>query len=422
MKERYAKHIAYLFLIFLFPAGGRRMLVDIVNRKLIDNPLWFSEKRHTIAAGGEEVKGINIGKILIEKRREKGITQEELAAYAGVSKAAVSKWETGVSYPDIALLPQLAAYFNISIDTLMGYEPQMAKDDIRKLYHRLAADFAHRPFHEVMEECETLIRKFYSCEALLLQMAVLLLNHAQMAPDARPVLERAVELCKRTRELCTDVWSAKEASQVEANAYLLMQEPHKIMELFGEKLQPMTQESELLAIACQAAGNRIEANRIMQVCIYQHMLFLLGDSICYISDNMQDTQKTEETIQRSLRVCSVYEVDTLHSNTALSLYMVCALHYCRVENKDEAVKMLERYVHVCCEIDFPMRLCKDSYFDLIEPWLNELELGMDAPLNTDVIKETLIQGLTENPELKILKDDARYKRLVLQLKQNLEVK
>ena len=47
----------------------------------------------------------------------------------------------------------------------------------------------------------------------------------------------------------------------------------------------------------------------MQVCIYQHMLFLLGDSICYISDNMQDTQKTEETIQRSLRVCSVYEVD-----------------------------------------------------------------------------------------------------------------
>lgn len=98
MKERYAKHIAYLFLIFLFPAGGRRMLVDIVNRKLIDNPLWFSEKRHTIAAGGEEVKGINIGKILIEKRREKGITQEELAAYAGVSKAAVSKWETGVSH------------------------------------------------------------------------------------------------------------------------------------------------------------------------------------------------------------------------------------------------------------------------------------------------------------------------------------
>ena len=85
-----------------------------------------------------------------------------------------------------------------------------------------------------MEECETLIRKFYSCEALLLQMAVLLLNHAQMAPDARPVLEKGCGIMQKNQELCTDVWSAKEASQVEANAYLLMQEPHKIMELFGE--------------------------------------------------------------------------------------------------------------------------------------------------------------------------------------------
>lgn len=51
----------------------------------------------------------------------------------GVSKAAVSKWETGLSYPDITLLPVLAAYFNISIDELMGYEPQMGKEDIRKL-------------------------------------------------------------------------------------------------------------------------------------------------------------------------------------------------------------------------------------------------------------------------------------------------
>ncbi len=40
---------------------------------------------------------LNIAKTLVLKRKEKGITQEELAAYIGVSKASVSKWETGVS-------------------------------------------------------------------------------------------------------------------------------------------------------------------------------------------------------------------------------------------------------------------------------------------------------------------------------------
>jgi Predicted transcriptional regulators len=83
------------------------------------------------------MKEINIAKMLVTKRKEKGITQDEIAAYIGVSKASVSKWETGQSYPDITFLPQLAAYFNISIDELMGYAPQMIKEDIKKLYHRI---------------------------------------------------------------------------------------------------------------------------------------------------------------------------------------------------------------------------------------------------------------------------------------------
>jgi len=83
------------------------------------------------------MNGINISKIIAGKRRLKGITQDQLATHIGVSKASVSKWETGQSYPDITFLPQLAAYFDISIDDLMGYEPQMTKENIKKLYHRL---------------------------------------------------------------------------------------------------------------------------------------------------------------------------------------------------------------------------------------------------------------------------------------------
>lgn len=43
------------------------------------------------------MREINIASILVGKRKEKGITQDELAGYLGVSKAAISKWETGVS-------------------------------------------------------------------------------------------------------------------------------------------------------------------------------------------------------------------------------------------------------------------------------------------------------------------------------------
>ncbi len=53
-------------------------------------------------------------------RREKRLTQEQLGAVLGVSAQAVSRWETGVSLPDIASLPAIAAYFEVSVDALLG--------------------------------------------------------------------------------------------------------------------------------------------------------------------------------------------------------------------------------------------------------------------------------------------------------------
>lgn len=55
-------------------------------------------------------------------RKEKGMTQEELAALLGVSGQAVSKWESGICCPDIGLLPALADIFGVTLDKLMGRE------------------------------------------------------------------------------------------------------------------------------------------------------------------------------------------------------------------------------------------------------------------------------------------------------------
>lgn len=50
-----------------------------------------------LRAERRKMKELNIGTVLAAHRREKGVTQEEVAAFVGVSKASVSKWENGVS-------------------------------------------------------------------------------------------------------------------------------------------------------------------------------------------------------------------------------------------------------------------------------------------------------------------------------------
>ncbi len=62
-----------------------------------------------------------IGKNICNLRKQKGLTQEELASRLNVSFQAVSKWENGASLPDVATLPLIAKAFGCSIDSLLGY-------------------------------------------------------------------------------------------------------------------------------------------------------------------------------------------------------------------------------------------------------------------------------------------------------------
>ena len=67
------------------------------------------------------MSNLKIGEKIRAKRRERDLTQEELANILGVSKAAVSKWENEESFPDITMLPQIAQLFHITMDELFDY-------------------------------------------------------------------------------------------------------------------------------------------------------------------------------------------------------------------------------------------------------------------------------------------------------------
>lgn len=63
---------------------------------------------------------MNLGSKILELRKQKNVTQEELAAELGVTAAAVSKWENGYTLPDILMLCALADFFAVTTDELLG--------------------------------------------------------------------------------------------------------------------------------------------------------------------------------------------------------------------------------------------------------------------------------------------------------------
>jgi two-component system, chemotaxis family, chemotaxis protein CheY len=98
---------------------------------------------------------IAVGKKISELRRNKNITQEKLAAELGVSVAAVSKWETGNSLPDILMLCSIADFFDITTDELLGRNKNKKKvivvDDVEFIRTSLKAILTESGFEVVGE-------------------------------------------------------------------------------------------------------------------------------------------------------------------------------------------------------------------------------------------------------------------------------
>lgn len=73
---------------------------------------------------------LNIGETIKKLRKERDITQEEFSEFLGVSSQSVSRWENNSCYPDIELIPMIAAFFDISTDKLMGVDEAAEKNAV----------------------------------------------------------------------------------------------------------------------------------------------------------------------------------------------------------------------------------------------------------------------------------------------------
>lgn len=367
------------------------------------------------------MKDINIAKTIIEKRKKKGVTQDQLAEYIGVSKSSVSKWETGQSYPDITFLPMLASYFNISIDELMRYSPQMTIDDINKLYHRLSKEFSRSPFNEVLFECRHVIKKYFSCFPLLIQMATLLLNHHMLGENEstrKEILQEIVGLCLRIKTESDDIWLAKQANSIQAVCHMFLQEPLEIFELLSGTLKPTQSDATILASAYQMTGNIKKAKEVLQISVYQHLMNMLSAFPSYLLLYAGEGEKFDHILKRTFCIIHEFKIETLSPNVALQIYHAAATGYMVQNEQEKALDLLSKYADLCTSL-FPVTLHGDEFFDAIDDWFLTFDLGIVVPRDEKVIKDSILADITTNPAFTPLTEVPKYINIVQTMKKKL---
>ena len=76
---------------------------------------------------------LHLSEKLRSLRQSRGNTQEELANFLGISSQSVSKWERNEGYPDITLLPRIAGYYRVTVDTLLGVDERTKATRVKEI-------------------------------------------------------------------------------------------------------------------------------------------------------------------------------------------------------------------------------------------------------------------------------------------------
>ncbi|MDE7310141.1 MAG: helix-turn-helix domain-containing protein [Eubacterium sp.] len=368
---------------------------------------------------------LNLPDNLIRLRHEKKLTQEELADFLGVTKASVSKWEKGQNTPDLLLLPQLAAFFDVTVDALIGYEAQLSAEQIRCTYAKLCRDFASLPFAEAVEKTKALAHQYYACYPFLLQLGVLYWNHYMLAEtekEGRQLLQDAVHWCERIMQNCSDVGVCSDAFALKAGLNLQLGKAAEVVEALEPAADPCRmagQNGSFLMQAYRMAGETEKAKSYVQVKYYIDLVNLVGDAMQFLSLHEADEGRCRETVRRVRGILELYQLEELHPNLSAQFYYLSAATFAAGGMEEEALEALRHFEQCADQLlqAEEVKIHGDRYFDLLDAWIERLPLGSMAPRDKSFIRQSLWESLSR-PVFDSIRDSREFQRLVQRCKNN----
>lgn len=141
---------------------------------------------------------MELGNRIKDLRKQKGLRQEQLAEAMGVSSASVSKWETNQSYPELTLLAELADFFEVSIDTLVGHT--LSADRMEALIAKMEKAADDRDEETAAALCEKLLRNYPNSDRVVDACAGVYYQ-LFIYTSKKPYMERCIAQTKRLMNL-----------------------------------------------------------------------------------------------------------------------------------------------------------------------------------------------------------------------------
>lgn len=357
---------------------------------------------------------LKIAENIYQRRKEKNITQEELADFMMVTKASVSKWESGQSYPDILLLPKLATFFNITVDELMGYEPQLSVEQIKRIYGNFAKDITKEQIDDVIRNVKLTINQYYSCFELLYYMGTWIVNHCDLVDEKekqQEYLEYANSIFERVCTYANDSSLNRKALNMRGVCLLQLGQAKEAIELLPSSEELFLSTDCLIASAYLQTQEDELVDTKLQVFILKNVVDLV--TLLLMKSSLKDDHWSE-TCEKIEDLIETFNLVEINISMVLNFYLTLALHYNKNKNYDLANNYIEKYLKVLVEKgEHSFDIRGDHYFNKIDNWIEaNLILGSKPSRNHRIVYRSYLDAAIKNKELENALDFDRTKKLI----------
>ena len=338
---------------------------------------------------------MNLSNKIRELRKSRNLTQEQLAEALCVSPQAVSKWELGTCYPDMGLIPTLAYYFNVSLDTLFDFDAERMDREIEEI--RVESG---KFFWDNFEKAERiLLDGLKSYPASLNLKTELFELYAYNADRGDAHIRKALALAEqilavsqdvfctcRTKSNIIHIYEYLDTEKGENHTAEIEEIIHSLPYIFPYMLQ------DRMRLAAQSFHNEEglwEANQLKNIewqelfiacCTEGNRYRDLGDYEHALSSYTESVDIIERFMYPDKNGYDAYPIGGTHANHAMTLLDIaaCKLHLNKPDGIDELIARA-KHIYFDAYENIKLRNPQKKYNYMREYFAKEyLEKGLDA--------------------------------------------
>ena len=312
---------------------------------------------------------LKIGKRIQDLRKQKGLTQEQVAAALNISAAAVSKWETDTTYPDITILNPLARLLGVSVDVLLDFQEQMTEEECMKRMEKADTLFSTRNWEEGQQYCEELLKEFPTDLFLKFRVASTYMQYAGASLQEeilKQQMERSITLFEESTasenaEISETAW------YVLSGLYCMNEEYEKGLEAVEKLPQPDFDARSMKSSILYQMGKLEESEKLTQRCLYEEIrnagLSLV--SLAKIAGEESEYEKAFRFLDAAQELETLFEESRLGGVNVMVSQMKLGI-LVKQGKKDQALSELKHLVMEYLNIVQGRKTETPIYFDKLE--------------------------------------------------------